>query len=604
MVLSQRQDQPEKRYRILPPSESIEVLRSRVDLPEEAPSNVNKRYKISKTTPTEELLEELKPMDTQDQPADQYIVRQQRTNSASNKPQVAAQPGIAAVISPIKERPGPPDPTSRVARQVQPAGYVDPFNPTREPAVKEPPSSILTDQETDQEEQDKSSAKKYHILTMKEKIAIALRNAELQNESMQARNPPLEDRFGMRDQHKQEDTPIFRSVLASESSKAGRQGAEGDKRYRIIRKSDYLRVFKEQSMKSHAIDDSVLDELAQHNDLDTIGAVSNPQYQQYLEFQNQLAERRARMAAAQSAQQLQPAKNSAPQGNQAIDPIEMDALTPGSEGPKKSKHILEALKAQTRILNQLKKIKTDSMVSALADVSMDTGYQAPQAPAPAPAPASQLSHNDLMTNEAIHNELLKRLQADLVQTRGSQRSKGTSQTNNATENSLRESDIIAGQTETPVKHPVSQSNIHRLKDKPLVNYTPPGSVNASLIQHSPRQTMSISTEINLPVLSRSFVDRLLTEATKRREFAEESIHAIPELGMLFRKADTTGAKFVTSLSQDILSEFVTVVANEIINAFEEVVMEEAGGLENLSRVFPSQYFSKKDVVDGIYQSGL
>lgn len=95
--------------------------------------------------------------------------------------------------------------------------------------------------------------------------------------------------------------------------------------------------------------------------------------------------------------------------------------------------------------------------------------------------------------------------------------------------------------------------------------------------------MSISTEINLPVLSRSFVNRLLTEATKRREFAEESIHAIPELGMLFRKADTTASKFITSLSQDILSEFVTVVANEIINAFEEVVVEEAGGLENLSR---------------------
>lgn len=595
MVLSQRQDQPEKRYKILPPSEAIEVLRSRVDQHEEVSSNVNKKYKISRPGSTGELLEELQPADTLDQLADQHVLRQQRTNSASGKLPTTAQSGTAIVISPVKERSGGPNTTLRVTKQAAPIDPVDAFYQAQEPVVDEPTTSILTDQQ----EQDKPPAKKYHILTMKEKIAIALRNAELQNESMQARNPPFGDRFGTGEHYRQEDMPIFKSVLASESSKIGRQSTEGDKKYRIVRRSDYLKIFKEQSMKSHAVDDSVLDELAQHNDLDTIGAVSNPQYRNYLEFQNQLAERRARMAAAQSVQPQQSTKDPVTQNNIAVENIELDTLTPGSEGPKKSKHILEALKAQTRILNQLKKIKTDSMVSALADASMDTGYQ----PA-AQAPLSQLSHNDLMTNEAIHNELLKRLQADLVQTKNSQRSKGASQGNNVTENSLRESDILAGQTETPVKQPVSQSNIHRLKEKPLVDYTPPGSMNASLVQHSPRQTMSISTEINLPVLSKSFVNRLLTEATKRREFADESIHAIPQLGMLFRKADTTGAKFVTSLSQEILSEFVTVVANEIINAFEEVVMEEAGGLENLSRVFPSQYFSRKDVINELHHSGF
>lgn len=578
-MLSQRQDQPEKRYKILPPSESIEVLRSRVDPLEETPANGSKKYKISRSIPTEKLLEELMPTDAHDQFSDQQVFRQ-RTSSAPGKPQTAPQMGIATVISPIKERPASSNSTLRTGGELKPTGYVNDFRSVQDPIVEEPESSILTDQQ----EQDKAPAKRYHILTMKEKIAIALRNAELQNESMQARNPPTEDRFGMGDQRKQEDTPIFKSVLASESSKT-RQGAEGNKRYRIVRKSDYLRIFKEQSMKSHTVEDSTLDELAQHNDLDTIGAASNLQYQQYLEFQNQLAERRARIAVTQPTQ-----------NNHATDPVELNTLTPGSEGPKKSKHILEALKAQTRILNQLKKIKTDSMVSALADASMDTGYPAP--------PASQMNHNDLMTNEAIHNELLKRLQADLIQTKNNSRSKGAPQATSVTENSLRESDILAGQTDTAGKRSTSQSNVHRLKDKPLVDYTPPGSVNASLIQHSPRQTMSISTEINLPVLSRSFVNRLLTEATKRREFAEESIHAIPELGMLFRKADTTASKFITSLSQDILSEFVTVVANEIINAFEEVVVEEAGGLENLSRVFSSHYFSRKDIVDEIYNSGL
>lgn len=88
---------------------------------------------------------------------------------------------------------------------------------------------------------------------------------------------------------------------------------------------------------------------------------------------------------------------------------------------------MEALKAQTRILNQLKKIKTDSMVSALADASIDTGYPAP--------PTSQMNHNDLMTNEAIHNEILKRLQADLVQTKSNPRSKGAPQATSVTENS-------------------------------------------------------------------------------------------------------------------------------------------------------------------------
>lgn len=589
MVLSQRQDQPEKRYRILPPSESIEVLRSRVDPPEEPLSGGSKKYKISRSMPTEELLEELKPMDDQNQHTDQHVLHQ-RTTSASGKSQVS-QPGIATVISPIKERHGPSNPATRTDRQPDPVGYVNTLNPAQDRVVEEPESSILTDQQ----EQDRMPTKRYHILTMKEKIAIALRNAELQNESMQARNAPPQDRLEMREQYRQEETPIFKSVLASESSKI-KPHIDGDKRYRIVRKSDYLRIFKEQSMKSHAIEDSILDELAQHNDLDTIGATSNPQYQQYLEFQNQLAERRTRMAAAQSTQSAQSAKYATGQNNQSADSLEADALTLGQEGPKKSKHILEALKAQTRILNQLKKIKTDSMVSALADASMDAGFTAP--------PASQINHNDLMTNEAIHNELLKRLQADLVQTRTTQRPKGTSQVANVTENSLRESDIIAGQTEVTGKRSTSQSNVHRLKEKPLVDYTPPGSVNASLIQHSPRQTMSISTEINLPVLSKSFVNRLLTEATKRREFAEESIHAIPELGMLFRKADTTASKLVTSLSQDALSEFVTVVANEIINAFEEVVMEEAGGLENLSRVFSSQYFSRKDIVNEIHNSGL
>lgn len=578
MVLSQRQDQPEKRYKILPPSESIEVLRSRVDPLEEPQANGSKKYKISRSMPTEKLLEELAPMDAHDQISDQRVLRQ-RTSSAPGKPQIAAQVGIATAISPIKERPASSNPAVCAGGELEPTEYVNDLKSVQDPIVEEPESSILTDQQ----EQGKVPAKRYHILTMKEKIAIALRNAELQNESMQARNPPAEDRFGVRDQLRQEDTPIFKSVLASEPSK--RQGAVGNKRYRIVRKSDYLRIFKEQSMKSHAVEDSVLDELAQHNDLDTIGAASNPQYQQYLEFQNQLAERRARIAAAQPTQ-----------NNHAMDPLELNALAPGSEGPKKSKHILEALKAQTRILNQLKKIKTDSMVSALADASIDTGYPAP--------PASQMNHNDLMTNEAIHNEILKRLQADLVQTKSNPRSKGAPQATSVTENSLRESDIIAGQTEIAGKRSTSQSNVHRLKDKPLVDYTPPGSVNASLIQHSPRQTMSISTEINLPVLSRSFVNRLLTEATKRREFAEESIHAIPELGMLFRKADTTASKFITSLSQDILSEFVTVVANEIINAFEEVVVEEAGGLENLSRVFSSHYFSRKDIVNEICNSGL
>ncbi|TNJ27649.1 hypothetical protein GMRT_23243 [Giardia muris] len=599
VMISSGPEKQERKFRILNPSETIEVVPSiqDTDIPP-------KKFRMARPSsggssgPASVHVESFSAPSMNSLREEDLTGR--TTSAASSKPPsnpTSARAPVAANVEPPMSQaseqrprvapepdysPSPPAPSSPPPKeivsslqspppQVRPKAKIVPDPPVeQQPQVPRlpqavqhrVPTSVVPDIESEPFSKPKPTAqrptgngKKYHILTMQEKIAMALKNAELQNVTMGDRTVTVDT----------EDTlPIFHSDVPASVPAS----QDPNKRYRVIRKSDYLRIFKEQTMRSQLMEDSLL---AEHGLYDhgapreqppvTIDDVADDRYQRYVEFNRQLTARKAAESAPSPA--------------------------PTNDPSSRTKHILEMLKMQAHILTQLRHARP-SVTGPDDTLSDPVGSH--------PAPGTGVI--DLLTNEELKNKLVERATADMLNRRGG-RANQANQSSHLTDNSLRESDI-APVLDSSVPRPLTgQSNVHRFREKPVVDYTPPGSLNTSLIQHSPKQTMTISSEITLPILNRSFLNRIAKEAAARRDFAEQSIRALPELGPLFSKAGMTTDKVVASLSQDLLSEFLLTVSNEMVSQFEELIAEEAGSIEQYAQGrFP--YFTRQDVESAHY----
>lgn len=597
VMISSGPEKQERRFRILNPSETVEVVPStqEADIPP-------KKFRMARPSsggssgPVSVHVESFSAPSMNSLREEDLTAR--TTSAASSKPPsnpTSARAPVSANVEPpmsqVNEQrprvapepdysPSPPAPSSPPPKeivsslqspppQVRPKAKVVPEalveqqpQVPRLPQVVQPRVSapVVPELEPEPLSKPRSTAaqrpsgngKKYHILTMQEKIAMALKNAELQNVTMGDRTVTVDT----------EDTlPIFHSDVPASAPAP----QASDKRYRVIRKSDYLRIFKEQTMRSQLMEDSLL---AEHGLYDhappreqppvTIEDVADDRYQRYVEFNRQLTARKAAESAPSTA--------------------------PTNDPNTKTKHILEMLKMQAHILTQLRHARP-SVTGADDTLSEPIGTHT--------APGTGVL--DLLTNEELKNKLVERATADMLNKRGGK----ATQSSHLTDNSLRESDIAPVPDNSMPRPLTGQSNVHRFREKPVVDYTPPGSLNTSLIQHSPKQTMTISSEITLPILNRGFLTRITKEAAARRDFAEQSIRALPELGPLFSKAGMTTDKVVATLSQELLSEFLLTVSNEMVSQFEELIAEEAGSIEQYAQGrYP--YFTRQDVESAHY----
>lgn len=373
------------------------------------------------------------------------------------------------------------------------------------------------------------------------------------------------------------------------------------KRYRILKKSDYIELFKAQQL---------------------------------------MQQDRANFVTSPSRSPRQDASVSQPSSSLSFQSPRQPQPPAQGQAGSRQRQILEALKAQNAILRQLKHIKPDSLANSGLNTSQNAGdvsggehetpakrpaagnsasangsasqREAPLNPAdprnymamgehvhplpvytkdrlpetktlrrsgpPMPHPQGPSASANTSANaigEDIKDKLLRRLEKDMCVSARSKNSStpATVRSNAIPESSVLREEDIAGPTRTLARQP---------PPRPAAEHASPRPANAASLAFSQSKQMSVSQELRLPVLNRSFIERILHESLVYRNSAAQSLLRSKALGSYAEASKLGAARIVSIISQDVFSEFLNNVSHEVILAFEEVLTDEIAKRPELS----------------------